>query len=147
MVFDDPSHASGNKLFLQKQRDQAAGLPNGAASSTEGAGLPREVTENTHVPHRSGAWMKWLGNRKLKRQLVIVLSNLLPNLVAKLLELGQSFLVAGGFDDAARKDKAVVVTMDREGRESGSQQSMRGSMGKRIQESGCMQGCVLCPLL
>ena len=61
--------------------------------------------------------MRWLGNRRLKRQLVNVLSDLLPDLVAELLSPGQTFVVAGGFDDPTRKDRAELVLMTDNGPE------------------------------
>lgn len=102
VVFDDRRHATGIKGFLQEKRAEAAG---GAA-----ADATAELIRDSRVLHTAKDWGKLLASAKQKRQLIGIISKLLPGVVAPFLSKGQTFLVAGGFDSGPFKNKARVLT-------------------------------------
>jgi hypothetical protein len=104
VVFDDRRHATGNKSFLQAKQAEAVG---GAAR-----GIADEIDRTAPVPHRGDLWSQWLASAKRKRQLLNVMSKLMPKLVGPHLEMGQEFLVAGGFDGGEYDNKACVVSRE-----------------------------------
>jgi hypothetical protein len=57
VVFDDPAYATGNKTFLQTQRDTGTGI--GVEQRVE-KGLPTSIDTNTTLPHQSEDWAKLL---------------------------------------------------------------------------------------
>lgn len=73
VVFDDRRHATKNMSFLQAKRVEAVG---GAA-----AGVQEDINRASFVPHRADHWSQWLASSKRKRQLLNILSALMPSLV------------------------------------------------------------------
>lgn len=101
VVFDDRRHATGMKSFLQAKRAEAVG----GATQEPVTNLSRDSA----VPHTATGWGKLLASAKHKRQLINILSDELPSLVAPLLREGQTLVVAGGFDSGRYENKACVL--------------------------------------
>jgi hypothetical protein len=101
VVFDDRRHATGMKSFLQAKRAEAVG---GAAQEPV-----TNLSRDSAVPHTATGWGKLLASAKYKRQLINILREELPSLVAPLLREGQTLVVAGGFDSGRYENKACVL--------------------------------------
>jgi hypothetical protein len=67
------------------------------------------LTRNSSVPHSAQGWGKLLASAKHKRQLINILSEVLPGVVAPLLQKGQTLVIAGGFDTGRYENRALVL--------------------------------------
>lgn len=68
------------------------------------------LTRDSPVPHSAQGWGKLLAGAKHKRQLINILSEVLPGVVAPLLQEGQTLVIAGGFDTGRYENRALVLS-------------------------------------
>lgn len=104
--FDDRGHKTGNKDATHAARAEQA------SASRPNTKLPNPdlMTAKTVVPIKGIEWRAWLADSRVKRKLINIISDVMPEVVRPYLCVGQEFIVASVFDQPEFKDRARVVS-------------------------------------
>ena len=104
VLFDHPGQMEFSPKDVERTRRDTT------ASPTSNISVTFPIENSTSIPSGVKLWREFTSERHCKRELIKYLTKLLLDILPEYLKGHQKFITAGGFDDPARKDKALMCS-------------------------------------